>query len=494
MPKLTLFTVLLLVAVPAWAETVLVDTNLDRCFDNTAEIICPDPGHPFSGQDAQVDGAAPAYQDNGDGTVTDLVTGLMWQQSPELWNLVTWDEAVAGADTCGVGGHDDWRLPTIKELYSLIEFSGHTGMNEAESTPYIDTEYFGFRYGLESLGERMIDAQYWSSTAYAGLTMAGDLTAFGVNFADGRIKGYPREPIGTPGEETEKRTFVRYVRGNEGYGVNDFVANGDGTVTDVATGLQWQQADSGTGLNWEDALAYAEGLELAGHDDWRLPNAKELQSLVDYSRAPDATDPGAVGPAIDPIFTLGDDDGWYWSSTTHMDGPTLEWAAYVCFGIGWGWMEQPPGSGNLVRMNVHGAGCQRSDPKTGDPADYPYGHGPQGDEVRIFNLVRCVRDAGETTGSIDPGDSAPAARVTLTAAPNPFNPRTTLRFTLPEAGRVRLSIVDVAGRRVDTLLDGVLEAGAHARDWTAEVGVSGVYLARLETADGVTATKLVLAE
>jgi len=56
-------------------------------------------------------------------------------------------------------------------------------------------------------------------------------------------------------------------------------------------------------------------------------------------------------------------------------------------------MEQPPGSGNYNLMNVHGAGAQRSDPKDGDPANWPNGNGPQGDVVRIFNYVRCVRDA-----------------------------------------------------------------------------------------------------
>jgi hypothetical protein len=48
---------------------------------------------------------------------------------------------------------------------------------------------------------------------------------------------------------------------------------------------------------------------------------------------------------------------------------------------------------NGTWMDVHGAGAQRSDPKSGDPADYPYGHGPQGDAIRIYNYVRLVRDA-----------------------------------------------------------------------------------------------------
>jgi len=73
-----------------------------------------------------------------------------------------------------------------------------------------------------------------------------------VNFADGRIKGYPRD-IGAQGGP--QREFVRYVRGNLNYGVNDFKDNGDGTITDAATGLMWSEADSGAGMNWEDALA-----------------------------------------------------------------------------------------------------------------------------------------------------------------------------------------------------------------------------------------------
>ena len=52
---------------------------------------------------------------------------------------------------------------------------------------------------------------------------------------------------------------------------------------------------------------------------------------------------------------------------------------------------QPPTGGDYILFDVHGAGAQRSDPKSGDPADYPYGHGPQGDVIRIFNYVRAVR-------------------------------------------------------------------------------------------------------
>ncbi len=79
---------------------------------------------------------------------------------------------------------------------------------------------------------------------------------------------------------------MRYVRGNPAYGRNDFHDNGDGTITDHATGLMWQKVDSGQGMDWGHALSYAANLKLAGHTDWRLPNAKELQSIVDYTRIP----------------------------------------------------------------------------------------------------------------------------------------------------------------------------------------------------------------
>jgi hypothetical protein len=46
-------------------------------------------------------------------------------------------------------------------------------------------------------------------------------------------------------------------------------------------------------------------------------------------------------------------------------------AVYIAFGQVWGWMQQPPNSGNYVLLNAHGAGAQRSDPKVGDPADWP---------------------------------------------------------------------------------------------------------------------------
>lgn len=388
-------------------QYAIVDTGQQRCYNNRREIVYPKTGQPFFGQDAQYEGHSPQYKDNGDGTVTDLVTRLMWQQDPG--EKKTFAEAVAGAATCRVGGHDDWRLPTIKEVYSLILFSGEdidpNATNTTDLRPFIDTRYFKFTYGDPAKDERLIDAQVATSTRYVSTTMHGSATMFGVNFADGRIKGYP---IGStrPGRPA-KRYFVYYVRGNSQYGENDFVDNNDGTVTDRATGLMWAQVDSGHlragsdgdgKLNWEQALKWAEELEYAGHNDWRLPNAKELQSIVDYTRSPDTT--GSA--AIDPVFrttairdALGKSNyAFYWSSTTHKRLGSGDTAVYVAFGRSQGWMRGFGGQYEL--LDVHGAGSQRSDPKAGDPAQFPRGRGPQGDVIAIFNMVRPVR-GGEAT-------------------------------------------------------------------------------------------------
>lgn len=372
---------------PQTAYTV-ADTGQTLCYDASTEIACPLEGQPFYGQDAQYDSVQPAYRDNGDGTITDLNTGLTWQKSPDLGKS-TYAEALAGADSLDLAGYDDWRLPTIKELYSLIDFAGSSFVQP--QTPYINTIYFDFSVGDEAQGAggRSIDGRYWSSTEYVGTVLQGQAAVFGVNFADGRIKGYPRDngPGGQP-----MVMFVRYVRGNDAYGKNAFVDNGDGTITDSATGLMWMKSDSGSSMNWEEALAYSEGLEYAGYDDWRLPNAKELQSILDYSRAPDAADPSRRGAAIDPVFTLTETESWFWTSTTLLESPADQGegsqAVYIAFGRAFGLP-------NGVLTDVHGAGAQRSDPKSGNPADYATGRGTPGqdDQVRIYNYVRCVRNA-----------------------------------------------------------------------------------------------------
>ena len=366
-------------------------------------IIC---GESYNGQDAQYEGLQPAYQDNDDGTVTDLNTGLMWLQDPG--EKTTYAEAIKTLETYTYAGYDDWRLPTIKELYSLTNFSGldPSGLSRSNVdglVPFIDSVVFVFRYGDESGGARVIDSQWLTSNIYGSTVMSGESCFFGFNFADGRIKCYPLERIGSSGGY-----FALFVRGAENYGENDFQDNRDGTITDQATGLTWTQSDNGDGVLWVEALTYCEGLSLGGSEDWRLPNVKELQSIVDYDRSPDITG----SPAIDPIFNLtpitneaGQTDyAFYWGSTTFISYPDrVSEATYISFGRAMGYMQEFGGW-----VDVHGAGAQRSDAKSGVPEEQQLGHGPQGDARRSDNYVLCV-----TGGQGQPSDGQDADSINL---------------------------------------------------------------------------------
>ena len=370
----------------------IVDTKTTAYYSDVNVISKPSKGDDFYGQDANYMGNEPSYTSNGDGTVTDNVTGLTWEK--DMGTKMTFKEAFQKAQDSDLGGHSDWRVPTIKELYSLILFTGKV-KGAAAIDMFIDTDYFTQPLGNTAIGEREIDAQTWSSTEYVGRTMKNDETVFGVNFVDGRIKGYPKYK---PRTGDENKMYFRMVRGNVEYGENNFIDNGDGTVSDLATGLMWQKTDDGKNRDWEESLAYAENIELGTHSDWRLPNAKELQSIVDYSRSPQTTN----SPAINPVFEtteIKDPEGnagqypFFWTSTTHLDGANpYASAVYVAFGEGQGKMR-----GTL--MDVHGAGCQRSDPKSGDINEYPQFFGPQGDVRYVYNFVRCVRDIKGTVTS-----------------------------------------------------------------------------------------------
>jgi len=375
----------------------IVETRVVEFYNNTAVISQPSAGQPFYGQDATYLGNIPSYTNNGDGTISDNISGLIWQQ--DMGAKISYTNAFIKADTLTLGGFSDWRVPTLKELYSLILFTGRVN-GEIAIKRFIDSVYFNQPLGDTTIGERLIDAQTWSATQYKSTTMNGDSTVFGVNFIDGRIKGYPKYQPGS-GNTIPKTMYFRMVRGNSNYGTNNFMDNANGTISDTATGLMWQQADDGIERDWENALSYAENLVLASYSDWRLPNAKELQSIVDYTRCPAVTN----SAAIDPLFSttmISDPDGnsgqypYFWTSTAHLDGINPYTAAvYIAFGKAQGKM-------NNVLMDVHGAGAQRSDPKTGNQANYPSYFGPQGDVRYVFNYTRCVRDISSTTSINNP--------------------------------------------------------------------------------------------
>lgn len=108
-----------------------------------------------------------------------------------------------------------------------------------------------------------------------------------------------------------------------------FVDNGDGTITDNATGLMWAKDGNAAGCNngntklWADAIDWAEGLSFAGHSDWRLPNVKELRSIVDFSKK---------DPCIDTTYFPNTKGDYYWTSTTWNLVTTNAWNVQFIYG------------------------------------------------------------------------------------------------------------------------------------------------------------------
>ncbi len=108
-----------------------------------------------------------------------------------------------------------------------------------------------------------------------------------------------------------------------------FSDNGDGTVTDNATGLMWVKAPHALAGNggiklWDDAVDFCNGLIFAGHSDWRLPNVRELQSLIDYGKSNPAL------PSGHPFS--GVQSSPYWSSTSNAGYTSGAWYVGLDFG------------------------------------------------------------------------------------------------------------------------------------------------------------------
>lgn len=188
--SLFLFTVPICMAVAAPALAAdwnpLPDTGQTRCYDVSGnEIACPAEGQPLHGQDAQYHGPAPSYTDNGDGTITDNNTRLIWMKITADTNndgsitnddyptgdKLSWQDAV---DYCaGLG--NGWRLPTYTELESIVDY----GSYEPAINPVFQCEL----------------SVYWSASTYANLTD----TAWVIQFRSG-YDGW------------DNKTYTNYVR------------------------------------------------------------------------------------------------------------------------------------------------------------------------------------------------------------------------------------------------------------------------------------------
>jgi hypothetical protein len=121
--------------------------------------------------------------------------------------------------------------------------------------------------------------------------------------------------------------FVCVFQVNNAYGVGPYyIDDGNVTVIDKGTWLEWQKDGSSNFMIWTDALLYCEDLYLDGHDDWRLPNVRELHSIVDVNRS---------DPSIDAVF-FSNPDG-YWTSTTNKETTDKAWTVLFSDGSNYPW-------------------------------------------------------------------------------------------------------------------------------------------------------------
>jgi hypothetical protein len=269
--------------------------------------LLPDTGQTTSytstfGEDHDYLINTPSYTNNGDGTITDNVTGLMWQQADG--GEMTHETAITYCDNLILGGHSDWRLPTPIEAFSILI---HENGN-----PAINTNYFtptGAEYWWTSVFEKNLTTKVWVTNAGGGI--------------GNHLK---TETISAGGT---KKIHARAVRNSTTPTTltNHFTDNNDGTITDNLTQLIWQKVPNTSTVTWENALSYAEGLSLANATDWRLPNIKELQSLNNEL----ATNPSVFSPYFGSLGTKK-----YWSSTSlrpNGSNPNSAWYWYTQYGI-----------------------------------------------------------------------------------------------------------------------------------------------------------------
>lgn len=326
----------------------LAKTGQTTCFDGSGTAI-PCVG---TGQDGETqNGGAwpdPRFTDNGDGTITDNLTGLTWLAQADCYGRTTWIDALAAANAladgqCGLTDGSvagEWRLPNILEAVSL--------MNLAVANPGDWLETFGFSgfYGVA----------LWSSTAKVNpmadppgqgaftFSSAQGFVGVGVGtYETWAVRGVSSgpAPVWRTGQTQcydQGGTVVPCTgTGQDGdhqagvpWPTTRFTDNANGTVTDHLTGLIWlQDLDCFDDRSWTEALSDAAALADGTCDltdgssagDWRLPNGREILSTISHESTRPALPTGH--PFVNVPLHAG--ANYFWSSSTWVQIASYAW-------------------------------------------------------------------------------------------------------------------------------------------------------------------------
>lgn len=262
--------ILLLHRLPVIFIVLLVFLTTTCAVARNRVVVIPQPAKDYPPY-APVTAISPPTYAVGTDTVTDSVTDLVWQKTDDNV-LYSWDEAWYECQHLNHAGETDWRLPSISELFSIVDYEKYSPAIKA-SFPSTNA------------------AEFWSATTAA----SDSRKALYVNFFSGRISS--ASEVGS--------YYIRCVRRLSIYAKN-YRNNSDGTVKDLATGLTWQRVDDNNDRGWTAATIYCDELNLGGEQNWRLPTVKELRSIVDDS---------IHNPAIDNSSFPGTNPTYYWSAT-----------------------------------------------------------------------------------------------------------------------------------------------------------------------------------
>jgi hypothetical protein len=296
------------------------------------------------------------FSDNGDGSVTDNLTGLVWLRDAGCFPQALWQAAVTEVHALASGQCSltdsskagDWRMPNLVEMESLIDASAanpaltpnHPFRNIAAMPYWTSTSYFGGETGSpQAWAVRLADGSYINDS----VQNVKATSALGVWAVRGTAAGTVKLQA--------SGLFVGYLAGDDGSiqaGVplvgSRFIENGNGTVTDAVTGLIWLKQANCLEGDWATEVAATRSLasgqcgltdgSTAGQ--WRMPNRKEMQSLADRNQNNEAyyltytflnSDQTVFQPAILVNFF---EQSYYWTSTTDAADPTQAWTVYSC--------------------------------------------------------------------------------------------------------------------------------------------------------------------
>jgi len=241
--------------------------------------------------------------------IKDENTGLIWEVKSPIEEDINYcqdkysfdeinEKYIKKLNSEKYGGRSDWRMPNKDELRSIVDYS--------KINPSIDTSFF----------ENTIPGFYWCENVYEMQDYFGWVISFGMGAATANSKSTKR--------------FVRAVCGGNDkmFGKCDasrFIDNKDETITDTTTGLMWQKGENER-MSWYKSLETAQNMDLAGYTDWRMPNIKELNTILNLNYDNNWWYYKDQFPAIGlepPLLH-------YFSSTTYNN--TYAWVTNFCFG------------------------------------------------------------------------------------------------------------------------------------------------------------------